>query len=924
LAEEAFDRLDADGQAAAKRILLRLAAPGEGAEVVRRRAPLSEFDLDRDADASRAMAVFTDARLVTVAEGTAEVAHEALLHEWPRLRTWLEDDAEGRKLHRHITESTHTWDEGGRDPADLYRGARLTAAWEWAEPHETDLNDLEREFLRSSRAASEGEAVRARRTNRRLRELLVGVAVLLVASLVIGDLALTQRDRATGALTLADAGRLASGSRLEADPQLALLMAREAVNIHDSPETRSALFAALERTPAIINRIYAPGGPSPSGGERQWIAISPDGKTLAIGDAGSTVGFFDAVQQVATGAVDVGSGTERAVFSPDGKTLAVVTSAGDLVPIDVAARIVRDPVPAEASVDAIAFNPNGSELLTAEHRTDLREFLVPRDAVTLAPTGRRAPTPGKDRAVFPVISAPLSMFAMAFAPDGSGLVTTRKYGPTLLWDPSLTTFRRYGIGGEAVAVSPDGDVAALIENNDEASGGTGTVSFLNLRSGEVQTGSGGHRGPYKTGYEAVGATFAPDGRSVVTVGNDSRLLIWDVATASVRTTLAETGDLPLRGPALSADGTTAYTTDRNRDVLVWGLSGSHRLDRSFTAGTGYRGWPWFAMSPDGKLLAVASAPANGFGKRGTIALIDTKDLRVVHRIHYRHTSPQSLGFSPDGATLAVGSFSDHGPSDVRLWDVASGRITAIFEPPIRPLAIEFSPDGSMLLGGSGPVHRGLFFVWRLGTPDGSAQRFRTRGTVEDLTFTPDGSQLVVSTGWGDGGYFVLWDAATQRFVKTVPADDAGVWVAEISTDARTLMTGGQTGIVRLWDLPAATPLGAPLNGLRGSTDTVDLAPDGSTAVGADTAGNVLLWDVPTRSTIGDPFPGPAADRPAAALFTPDGRSIVVVSDTGAGWVWDVDQSDWLQRACAVAGRSFTPQEWQQFLPGRPYHATCGS
>jgi len=203
LAEAAFDRLDADGQAAAKRILLRLAAPGEGVEVVRRRAPLSEFDLERDADASRAMAVFTDARLVTVSEGTAEVAHEALLHEWPRLRTWLEDDAEGRKLHRHVTESSHAWDEGGRDPADLYRGARSTAAWEWAEPHEADLNDLERDFLRASRAASEGDAVRARRTNRRLRGLLAGVAVLLAASLVIGDQALTQRDRATDALTLA-------------------------------------------------------------------------------------------------------------------------------------------------------------------------------------------------------------------------------------------------------------------------------------------------------------------------------------------------------------------------------------------------------------------------------------------------------------------------------------------------------------------------------------------------------------------------------------------------------------------------------------------------------------------------------------------------------------------------------------------------
>src|SRR4029079_14747435 len=115
---------------------------------------------------------------------------------------------------------------GGAAP---YRGRPLAAAWDWAGVHDADLNELERRFLTSSHTASESEAVRSKRTNRRLRGLLVGVALLLVASLVIGDLALTQRDRATDALTVADAGRLASGSRLEPDPQLALLMAREAV-----------------------------------------------------------------------------------------------------------------------------------------------------------------------------------------------------------------------------------------------------------------------------------------------------------------------------------------------------------------------------------------------------------------------------------------------------------------------------------------------------------------------------------------------------------------------------------------------------------------------------------------------------------------------------------------------------------------------
>jgi hypothetical protein len=102
--------------------------------------------------------------------------------------TWLEDDAEGRKLHRRVTESSRVWDEEGATrptstgaPDSQRRGSGPTPS-EGTERPRT-------EFLRASRTASEGEAVRARRTNRRLRGLLVGVAVLLVASLVIGDLA---------------------------------------------------------------------------------------------------------------------------------------------------------------------------------------------------------------------------------------------------------------------------------------------------------------------------------------------------------------------------------------------------------------------------------------------------------------------------------------------------------------------------------------------------------------------------------------------------------------------------------------------------------------------------------------------------------------------------------------------------------------
>jgi WD40 repeat protein len=103
-----------------------------------------------------------------------------------------------------------------------------------------------------------------------------------------------------------------------------------------------------------------------------------------------------------------------------------------------------------------------------------------------------------------------------------------------------------------------------------------------------------------------------------------------------------------------------------------------------------------------------------------------------------------------------------------------------------------------------------------------------------------------------------------------------------------------------------------------------MSADASTVVGADDKGNVLLWDVATGTVIAGPFPGPSSQDAVAASFTSLGRSVVVVSATGSAWRWDVDPSDWETRACQLAGRSLTPQEWQEFLPDRRYDTTCGS
>ena len=197
LAERAYRRLTAPQRERARAIFLRL-ADAEEAAPVRRRVPLAELETERDEDAAAALAVLTESRLVTVDEGTVEVAHEALLSEWPRLRAWLADDAEGRRLHQHLIQAAREEQASGREPAELYRGARLASALDWASTHDQQLNELERAFLDESGAASEREAERQRRTNRRLRALLAGVGVLLAAAVVAGVIALERQGAQRG------------------------------------------------------------------------------------------------------------------------------------------------------------------------------------------------------------------------------------------------------------------------------------------------------------------------------------------------------------------------------------------------------------------------------------------------------------------------------------------------------------------------------------------------------------------------------------------------------------------------------------------------------------------------------------------------------------------------------------------------------
>jgi hypothetical protein len=120
-----------------------------------------------------------------------EVAHEALLREWPRLRAWLEEDRGAIVAAGQIRDAAEDWKALDRDPGALYRGARLETVLSQVEAREDALPATTREFLAASRAARDEEArreaervTRQARANRRLRLQLVALAVALVIALV--------------------------------------------------------------------------------------------------------------------------------------------------------------------------------------------------------------------------------------------------------------------------------------------------------------------------------------------------------------------------------------------------------------------------------------------------------------------------------------------------------------------------------------------------------------------------------------------------------------------------------------------------------------------------------------------------------------------------------------------------------------------
>jgi hypothetical protein len=619
-ADELYDSLTPEEQVTCRRILLKMVKPGEGLEVISgrvRRDALYHKAEDNDR-IDRVLDKLVRARLVRVTQGATkgdaslgdgspseaqfEVAHEALVRNWPRLVDWLDEERVTLRQRLRLTAAAENWLRLGKDQSALRRGALLDEALKY-----DDLNPLEAEFVKASQAAQEAaereqEAIRQRELNdaRRIAETekqraeeqaraakrlrlgnriitAVGVLAFLMALVAIyfalqanqaasrsealaaanvvsaqtaqaaSTQAIAQKNAADAASTEAVAQQsiaeaastqaVAQESTAEAERDraneqsrlalarelalqgfnvslyqhdLGLLLGLEATRLSDGDDVRGALADIVRDNPRLKQYFYGHAAPVTA------VALSPDGKVLASGDAVNVILLWDVatakpVSQIAghTGGI---TGLD---FSADGKMLASSS-------LDGTARLWE--IVSGKELDRPAFGSDDFEF------TEVR-------GVGFRPDGRTI------------------RITSCARPPGSNGACNRLY--VWIWD-FVNTRRTGGLLFTGV-ILPD-----LTFTRDEKLLASSDRKVVNLRSV-----AGGSLAALEHEGNVTGIAFSLDGRLVASGSSDQSAIVWDVnrRVSLVSPFYGHVGTV--RSLALSADDKTLVTGGDDTAVILW-------------------------------------------------------------------------------------------------------------------------------------------------------------------------------------------------------------------------------------------------------------------------------------------------------------------------------------------------------------------
>ena len=920
-ADASIAALDQHQTEHARQLFLRLVTPGDGSPDTRRRIDRAELNPELDLLVDH----FVTARLITVDDGSVQIAHEALIDEWPRLRNWLDEDRDGLRTHRHLTEAAAAWAARRHDPAELYRGARLQAANDLVATGRPSLNATETEFLAAS-------TQKQRSSVRRTRRVVAGLAVLTAMSIMAAAIAVSSRQRARVQQREAEAQRAVAeiaktGSELttlasrslslrSSQRDLAALLAVEAYQRRPDASSKSALFGTFTFEPGFVGYIRFPHAAAVTG-----VAVpGTSNLLLAQFDASRSVYDPPRVVDVLTGAPGVQldplqpGGTDEIVMqvSADGRRAAI---AGPKTANHAGAGIV-------AVFDLATGHRVGPLLDQQEYHTTMG---LDREGTTLVvATGGRGEgaafdvTSGRQIGVIPAaadspaLGQVRSTGAYAFGPDGRLYVGSlgthlRILDPRtfVVLDevsvPQYSTSRLIRFGADGTTLVGMGLYADPARNGEQH----GSVARIDLTT-------------HRTLWQISGDDYGYGECASIAVSEDSgrfwcgnyfgltreRSLADGARTG--RTFSNQTGwvaDLEL---VPARNGTLLVAIGNNSNVITrWRLDGSGAISRRVAGDRLIIG-----ELPDGRTLLVATP-------NGRPAPFD-RDFTLWDALADREIAglPRFVVAAVAGK-LVAGAFAD---GSTGWFDVATGQRRSFrFDLSTIPSAAAGTHDGSLVARGYADGHVVINRV------DGGAEVTRFTVTqpsgvappLSQLAFSDDNTQIFVA---GHGVW--AFDVSTGRKL----AENGDGRFASVVAGPRNMVTVGSVdGTLDLLDASALTVV-ASLPGSIGVVFDLLISDDGSTLVGRANDGTVGLYDLAARVRLGDPIENGIGPRCACgtASLRADGKEAGTTGPGGRGAIlWNLDPAQWIDAACKIAGRNLTREEWTSYLGDLgTYTTTC--
>jgi len=863
---------------------------GEGGDDTRRRVAVDELGDSLDQPLVDSL---VSARLLSLdhdstgaGRATLEVAHEALLHEWPRLRDWIEESRDDIQTHRRLQAAVRDWEDAGRLPGYLLSGQRLTLFADWRERASPNLGQSEAQLLEMSSAAAAAEQLRRTRARRRV---LVALTAATAISVLLAAVAIVRTVQANNQARIAQVRELAQSSiaALETDPELALLLALEAVEREPLPSALDALHRAIaaQRVTSIMPAL---------GGAATYI----NDATVATLDEAGVIHLYDITQKspreigvigepgwlIAERRVDtVGPRFPRMLASENGAILAIGASDGFLVVVDVEDRVEKWRIKLGEQAPEIAMSSDGTVIAA---RAWMERDVEPSFFVSV----KVVPTQG---GLFDVESGAMER---AF-PDccSPSVAITRGSNPVLIYDEEddriteaafldlesgeylphpehellLDAWLQFAVNrsrmvarsvnskGTLNVVSVDDGVVELSYTGHQsniwdfdvdrsgslaASGGTeGAAHVWRLDNGQNVRLLPGHRGG------VFGVEFSPNGSELLTVSGAGRAAVWDIS---------EFGDAEVFGaaPFPSAPATT-------------------------------RTWAAFAAEPSRLIVRTESG-------QDTVSY----DLETGDTSKQPHAAGDSMTLSPDGTTLAIAR-----QGNINLFDLPSGQSSVVHDEAQRAESsfVVFSSDGALVT---------------IGSTTGQIDTYDLETTNPKPTIESGSDLRAVAYGDGHQLLTIHSDGTVKKWDIETGSSADGFEVSSRPTAAamsgNTLVVGDSAGFWTVYNSANEVILGGPSFAHSGDVTAVALSKSGSVFATGGVDGKINLWS----SLDGDQFMSVSGGlEPVESLsFNEDGSLLVAASRDGVR-VYTLDVDRLVEIGLSRGTREFSADECRQFL-----------